>query len=148
MYRRERPIVREFQNEEFLYLRYRRDHWVEGQLDPAGLRFPKTSVYRSLFSEPADALFSEDGRYNGLGVVRFRVLDIPARVEQENGPAYVFHMEHVPLSDHYSHSEIWSRREDAVDHQDREPNKTVKLRFRIRLCQGIRQEQVCIEAVL
>ena len=40
------------------------------------------------FSEPEDALFSETGKYDGLGVVRFQVLDIPTRVEQEQGPAH------------------------------------------------------------
>jgi hypothetical protein len=145
MYRRDRPVVPVFDPNEQLYLRYRREHWVDGQLLPAGLRFPKTSVNRSRFSEPEDALFSEVGKYNGLGVVRFGVSEIPPRIAQPQGPAYVFFVAHAPLEENYSHSEIWS------DHQPRtgeykEPSKTAKLLFRIGLCRTILQDRVCIEA--
>jgi hypothetical protein len=147
MYRRGRAVVPGFDPDEFLYLRYAREHWVGGQLDPAGLRFPKTSVNRSRFSEPEDALFSEIGKYNGLGVVRFGVWEIPPRVDQDQGPTYVFFMKHVPLDDNYSHSEIWSDHgPNAGDY--RAPSKTAKLRFRLGLCQKIRQDRVCIEAAV
>jgi hypothetical protein len=147
MYQRGRPVVPEFYGDESLHLRYRQEHWVEGQLDPAGVRFPRTSVNRSTFSEPEDALFSDSGRYNGFGVVRFIVSNVPMRVAQSQGSAYVFFMVHAPLDDNYSHSEIWSDHEHRSG-QYKEPSKTVKLKFRILLCQKIRREHVCIEAVL
>ena len=130
-----------------MYLRYRREHWVNGQLAPSGVRFPRTSVNRSGFSEPEDALFSELGSYNGLGVVRFMVSGIPPRITQSQGPPYVFFMRHAPLDNNYSHSEVWSDHEHRTG-EYKEPSKTVKLQFRILLCQQIRQEHVCIEAVL
>ncbi len=147
MYQRGRPVVPEFRGDEALYLRYQSKHWVEGQLDPAGVRFPRASVNRSTLSEPEDALFSDSGKYNGLGVVRFIVSSISLRIAQSEGPAYVFFMEHAPLDDNYSHSEIWSDHEHRTG-QYKEPSKTVKLQFRTLLCQKIRQENVCIEAVL
>jgi hypothetical protein len=147
MYQRGRPVVPDFHPTESLYLRYQRKHWVEGQLNPAGVRFPRTSVNRSTLSEPEDALFSESGNYNGLGVVRFVVSNIPNRISQSQGPTYLFFMQHAPLEDNYSHSEIWSDHEHRTG-QYKEPSKTVKLEFRILLCQKIRQEHVCIEAVL
>src|SRR5690349_3120390 len=111
MYQRDRQIVPHFDSEERLYLRYFREHFVDGQLATGGIRFPRTSVTRGSLSEPEDALFSEDGRYNGLGVVEFRVSDIPERITQEQGPTYVFFVRHVPLHDNYSHSEIWADHE-------------------------------------
>jgi hypothetical protein len=147
MYRQGRAPVPDFDPGELLYLRYKCEHWVDGQLDPAGLHLPRTSVNRSRFSEPEDALFSEAGKYNGLGVVRFWVSEIPPRIEQQHGPAYVFFMTHVPDEENYSHSEIWSDHEPR-EGGCREPSKTAKMRFRVVLCQRIRQDRVCIEAVL
>jgi hypothetical protein len=146
MYQRDRQVVPDFDGGEFLYLRYGREDFVEGQLAPGGIRFPKTSVNRGSLSQPEDVLFAEDGKYNGLGVVEFKVSDIPPRIAQEQGPTYLFFMRHDPHTDNYSHSEIWS---DQATHTGdyREPSKTVKLKFRIHLCQRITHERIRIEAV-
>lgn len=146
MYQRDRQIVVDFDGAELLYLRYGREDFVNGQLAPGGIRFPKTSVNRGSLSQPEDVLFAEDGRYNGLGVVEFKVCDVPPIINQDQGPAYVFFMRHVPYVDNYSHSEIWSDQNPQTGDY-REPSKTVKLKFRIHLCQRIRQEQIRIEAV-
>ena len=106
----------------------------------------KQSVNRGLFSEPEDVLFSETGAYDGLGVVEFRVLDVPRRVEQAPGPTYIFFMRHEPSEQNYAHSEIWSTHEKRTD-DFKAPSKTVSLKFRIQLCQSIGREQVRIEAV-
>jgi hypothetical protein len=145
MYQRDRPVLPEFHENEALYLRYSRQSFIDGQLGVAAIRFPKSSVNRASLSEPEDALFSEDGEYNGLGVVEFRASCIPDRIQQANGPTYVFFMKHVPLSDNYSHSEIWSDHEPTAG-MYKVPSKTVKLEFRIRLCQRIGLEQIKIEA--
>ena len=170
MYQYGRPVLANFDRTEFLYLRFGREDFVQGQLAPAAVRFPKTSVNRGSLSEPEDALFDEGGKYDGLGVVEFAVSDIPEKVEQQQGPAYVFFMSHVPFEDNYAHSEIWSdqlpatavslptptlpaphseisRDQLATTRNYREPSKTVKLEFRIRLCKRITQERVRIEAV-
>lgn len=146
MFQRDRQVVPDFDELECLYLRYGAGAFLEGQLAPGSIRFPKTSVNRASLSEPEDALFAEDGRYNGWGVVQFRVSDLPSRIEQDHGPAYVFFMRHVPLSDNYSHSEIWSDQDPSTGDY-REPSKTVKFEFRIKLVQRIRREQIQIEAV-
>ena len=147
MYRRGREVVPDFAPEELLYLRYMSQHFVQGQLLPEGIRFQlKQSANRGRFTEPEDALFSETGEYDGLGVVEFRVADIPERVDQPEGPAYVFFMRHVPLETNYSHSEIWSDQEARAG-AFRAPSRTVSLRFRILLCTSIRQEQIRIIAV-
>jgi hypothetical protein len=142
LYKENREAIQDFGRDELLYLRYIRQHFVDGELQPAAIRSQlKQSVNRGRFSEPGDALFSETGKYNGLGVAEFRVEDIPARVEQPDGPAYIFFMWHEPLEDNYSHSEIWS------DHATRTggfrpPSRTVSLTFRIMLCRAIRQVRI------
>jgi hypothetical protein len=146
MYQRDRQVLPNFDGEEFLYLRYGREDFVSGQLAPGGIRFPKTSVNRGSLSQPEDALFAEDGKYNGLGVVEFKVSEIPPKIVQEQGPTYVFFMRHVPDSDNYSHSEIWSDQATQTGAY-REPSKTVKFKFRIHLCQRITRERIRIEAV-
>jgi hypothetical protein len=146
MYQRSRPVMPGFDGSESLYMRYGLNDFVGDQLAPGAIHFPKTSVNRGSLSRPEDVLFSEYGNYNGLGVVEFRVSDLPARIIQEQGPAYLFYMQHSPVPDNYSHSEIWSD-QDPPTGDYREPSKTVKLRFRIYVCQRITREQVRIEAV-
>lgn len=147
MYRRGRGVVPDFPQWEQLYLRYSRQHFLQGQLEPAAIRSQlRQSANREQFSEPEDALFSETGEYDGLGVVAFTVSDVPPIVSQPNGPTYVFFMCHEPEELNYAHSEIWS------DHEARtggfcRPSRTVSLEFRIRLCRVIRQQQILIEAV-
>ena len=147
MNRHGREVVADFAGSEFLFMRYMSQHFVQGQLLPEGIRSQlRQSVNRGRFSEPDDALFSETGKYDGLGVVEFRVADIPARLDQPNGPSYVFFMRHEPEDENYSHSEIWSDHE-ARTGGFRAPSRTVSLNFRILLCRSIRQEQVRIIAM-
>jgi hypothetical protein len=71
---------------------------------------------------------------------------VPAKVAQPQGPAYIFFLKHVPLPYNYAHSEIWSDQEPGTGNY-REPSKTVKLEFRVRLCQRIGLGNVLIAAV-
>ena len=147
MYRRGREVVPDFAGSELLYLRYMSQHFVQGELLPAGIRSQlKQSVNRGSFSEAEDALFSETGKHDGLGVVEFRVGDVPERVDQPQGPAYIFFMRHEPEEENYSHSEIWSDHETRTG-GFRAPSRTVSLSFRVLLCRSIRQEQIRIRAV-
>ena len=146
MYRRDRGAVQEFHPDELLYMRYMREHFLDGELLPTAIRSQlKQSVNRSRFSEAEDVLFSETGAFNGVGVVAFRVRDIPQRVEQPEGPTFVFFMRHEPEDTNYSHSEIWADHEERTG-EFRRPSRTVSLSFRIQLCRAIRREQVRIEA--
>jgi hypothetical protein len=145
MYRRGREVIPDFAGPEPLYLRYMRQHFVEGQLLPEGVRAQlKQSVNRGTLSEPEDVLFSETGEYDGLGVVEFRVADIPERIDQPHGPTFVFFMRHEPQDRNYSHSEIWSDHEAQAPVGFRKPSHTVSLKFRVCLCRSMRQR---IEAV-
>ena len=146
MYQRDRQVLPDFEGGESLYLRYGCQDFLDGQLLSSAIRFPKTSVNRGSLSEPEDVLFDENGMYKGLGVVEFKVSDLPPRVAQDQGPAYSFFMKHVPVSNNYSHSEIWSDQESMTG-QYKEPSKTVKTKFRIQLCQRISLAQIRIEAV-
>jgi len=103
-------------------------------------------VNRSSLSKPEDALFDEHGRYNGLCVVGFSVSEIPPQVDQPQGPAYAFFMHHDPQPDNYRHSEIWSDQIPGTGVY-KEPSKSMKLFFRIRLCQQISRENIQIAAV-
>ena len=146
MYQRDRQIVPDFDGTEGLFLRYSKDDFLDGQLGVDAIRFPTTSVNRGLLSEPEDALFHGDGQYNGLGVVGFSVADLPGQIYQQDGPAYVFFMRHVPLPENYSHSEIWSDQEPATGTY-RKPSRTVRLEFRVLLCKRITREKILIPAV-
>ena len=117
---------------------------MNGQLDPAAIRFPKQSVNRGSLSEPEDVLFHEDGKYDGLGAIEFKVADIPERVVA-NQTTYIFFLNHVPHEINYAHSEIWSDR-DPQTREYKEPSRSVKLEFRIQLCKQIRTENIRIEA--
>jgi hypothetical protein len=147
MYRHGREVISDFAGSELLYLRYSSQHFLQGQLEPPAIRSQrKQSVNRGRLSEPEDALFSEIGQYDGLGVVGFRVSDIPARVTQTQGPSFVFFMCHEPEDVNYAHSEIWSDHEHRTG-GFRRPNRAVSLEFRVRLCGAIRREQIIVEAV-
>lgn len=145
MYRRGRPVQPRFDLDEFLYLRYGSDDFVEGQLAPAAVHFPKQSVNRSSLSEPEAVLFHPEGRYNGLGAVEFQVGDIPETITPEQGATYIFFMRHEPHEENYAHSEIWSDQTPGTGAY-REPSKSVKLKFRIQLCRRIRTERIRIPA--
>jgi hypothetical protein len=146
MYQRDRPVIPHFDGTESLYLRYGVEDLLGDRLEWSAIHFPRTSVNRGALSEPEDVLFDETGKYNGLGVVGFAVSDIPPRITQNQGPAYVFFMHHDPHPDNYSHSEIWS---DQLPPKGiyKEPGKSVKLEFRIQLSQRISRQSVRIPAV-
>ncbi len=146
MYRKGRPVIPTFDFAESIFLRYGIDDFLDGQLIPAAIRFPKQSVNRGSLSKPEDVLFHENGKYDGLGAVAFTVVDIPERIIGDQGSTYVFFMHHDPHEDNYAHSEIWSDQEQRTG-EYRKPSPSVKLKFRIQLCQRIRTESIRIEAV-
>ena len=146
MYQRDRPVISTFDGDEMLYLRYGAEDFLGGQLEPSAIHFPRTSVNRGSLSEPEDVLFSEAGKYNGLGVVGFTVSEIPPRLAQSQGPDYVFFMSHEPHFDNYCHSEIWSDQVPSTGGY-KEPSKSVKLLFRIQLSQKITRDRVLIQEV-
>ena len=145
MYRRGRAVKPEFSPRELLYFRYGVDEFLAGELLPAAIRLPQ-SVNRGEFSQPEDVLFHPEGKYNGLGVIEFRVEEIPPTSEPGAGIPCKFFMKHLPEEDNYSHSEIWA---DQVPETGRfwKPGRTAKAAFRIKLCRRIRAERIRIVAV-
>lgn len=146
MLRNGRPEVPHFDRAELLYLRYgANDFREDGNLDPAALRCPGQSVNRGNFSSPEDVLFHETGKFNGLGVVEFRVQDIPETVSPEQGPGWRFFARHVPEESNYAHSEIGAALLSGTE-RSTSPSKSVKLKFRIHLSRLIREDRIQIRA--
>ena len=146
LYRRGRDVAPEFSGDESLFLRYRVEHFIEGQLTPYGIRSQlQQSVNRGNFSQAEDVLFSEAGEYDGLGVIEFFVAEVPPRIAQRDGPPYVFFLCHVPEETNYSHSEIWCDQEPPTG-GFRKPSRTVSLEFRSQLCRLLTVERIRIEA--
>jgi hypothetical protein len=134
MLRNGRPEDQGFGDGELLYRRYRREDLVDGKIVDASFRFPRLSVNRSKYSEPEDALFSEDGSFDGLGVLEVRVDVISIRLLDDSGAAFVFYPWHVPLDRNYSHSEVWCDREQARGEQV-VPSSTAKKKIRAKISQ-------------
>jgi hypothetical protein len=145
MYRRDRPVVPHFDSHELLYLRFGLDDFVDGQLVTAALRIPGQSVNRGSFSSPEDVLFHPEGDYNGLGAVEFKVEDIPVTVVGEQDSTFMFFMQHVPLEENYSHSEVWSDKPPGTG-DCRKPSRSVGLKFKAELCRRIREDRIKIPA--
>jgi len=80
---------------ERLFRRYRREDFVDSKFSPLGFAFPKQSVNREKYSYPADVLFSTTDKFDGWGVLYFRVQDLPAEFPPDNRQ-YTFFPRHVP----------------------------------------------------
>jgi hypothetical protein len=106
--------VNDFAPGELLYRRYRASDVKDNILLPSALKFPNRgqntgqSVNRSRFSRPADALWTETERLDGLGVFQFPVSCLPNELICSNtGRRFTFFPKHVPVKKNYAHSEIW-----------------------------------------
>lgn len=141
----DRPRVEEFLEDEQLYLRYASQNWVNGELDLSGVKLDKTSVNRSMFSQPEDALFSFENKYRYMGVLWFSVREIPSPVAKPPAPTSVFWPVHDPLEKNYSHSEIWSRKE-GFDEEYSKPSATIRVEFRLRLARVLTMDRIRIRA--
>jgi hypothetical protein len=137
MYRWWRAEVPEFQAEELLYRRYRRDDVSHGVIQDSALKFPKKdentgqSVNRSKFSKPKDALWSKTERLDGLGVFQFPVSCLPREaICPVTGESFTFWPKHVPLENNYGHSEVWSDRLPRANAGYVVPTKLVRKELR------------------
>ena len=107
-----RPVVPEFGPAEFLFRRYRTEHFQNGQFVPAAFRFTGTSgqsFIRSLFSQAEHALHRDccDGQVlDGWGVWECAVGDLPTPVLSKDGRAFDFFPKHAPKRTCYAHSEL------------------------------------------
>ncbi len=151
-----RPIDNDFDPDEPLYLRFQGD---DVRLDEDGnqilnegcIKYPAFSVNRGKFSEPDDVLFrtcvremaiargqdpskldiSKPTRFEGWGVARFQVRDIPP--PDESAPnTFEYCVAHDPCEDNYSHSEVRTLKNARFDPKVSLPTQ-VKKRYRFFL---------------
>ncbi|MBW4444358.1 MAG: hypothetical protein KME10_24695 [Plectolyngbya sp. WJT66-NPBG17] len=126
MYRAGRHVDPEFEDDELLYNRCQALHVAEQRLLPTGIKFPDWSVNRSKYSEPDDVLIPT---YLDWGIVEFQVDSVPKKLESLGNVVFEFKVEHDPVDDNYSHSEVRTYKE-GIHHKNVEVNKTVKKQFR------------------
>lgn len=126
MYKAGRPVDMNFDENEHLYVRCQKQH-IEGEkLLPTGIRFPDWSVNREKYSEPEDVLIPN---FSDWGIVQFKVKNVPELLESPGDIKYNFKVEHDPLEENYSHSEIRTYK-NGHHSKNLEVNKTVKKLFR------------------
>jgi len=107
MYRNGRPFNPQFEPGEALYRMFRPEAVEADRLLAAFIPFDAAmSVNRSKYSEPGDILSVLRLKYAHWGVVRFRVSDVPTRMESEAGVLFEWFVEHAPEEDNYAHSEV------------------------------------------
>ena len=119
----DRPAVQDFDPGELLYMRFPAGAFEDDRLNPDAIKMDQ-SVNRQRFSDPADVIFDENGRYDAFGVTFFKVEDIPKSVTGDGGTFRSFFAHHCPEQDNYSHAEV---RHNGPN----QPSKSVRKRFRI-----------------
>jgi hypothetical protein len=139
--RRGRPVDPVFAGDESLYRRVVASNLSGYVVDPLTITFPTWSVDRGKYALPEDVLLPH---YLDCGIAEFRVGDVPRRIDPADGKAYTFAVVHVPVEDHYPHSEVQSSQADDGE-RPREPGRLVQQQFRYTLARRmrvIRQPQV------
>jgi hypothetical protein len=126
MYRNGRSIDPCFDGDELLYNRCLLEHINGEQLLPTGIRFPDWSVNRAKYSEPEDVLVPD---FQDWGIAQFEVRNIPKSLISPGSVKFDFKVEHDPLNDNYSHSEVRTYK-NGQHSKDLDVNKTVKKEFR------------------
>lgn len=140
MSRRGRPIDPHFEPSEFLYRRCAIkdiDPQYSDRLYPDQIAFyPNWSVNRGKHSEWDDVLYPA---YANYGVARFSVGDVPVELISESGVCFHWRLNHRPLEENYSHSEVWSFKEGNHIPNNENPNaklpSLIKKKFRQLLCE-------------
>jgi hypothetical protein len=132
MFREGRPADQVFKPKELLFRRYLKEHFADGQIPDAYFNFPP-SLNRQKYSEPRDVIFSEDGCFDGWGVLEYRVDQMSFDLVHESA-GYSFFPKHTPDEANYSHTEIHCRRE-SDQRPEVHPNKAVRKKYRAKLSQ-------------
>ncbi|MCP4662813.1 MAG: hypothetical protein GY856_46060 [bacterium] len=100
----------------------------DGRIEPTSLASPDFSVNRAKYSEPDDVVLSQPN----CGIASFTVADVPELLLSKEDVEYRFSVEHDPLADNYSHSEVrsyerWRRL------APKKPPKAIRTLFRLTL---------------
>jgi hypothetical protein len=133
MYRSGRPVDMNFDDNENLYNRFRKEYLAEGKFLPTGIKFPDWSVNREKYSEPEDVLIPD---FHEWGIAQFKVGDVPDTLPSPGDIKFDFKVEHDPVEDNYSHSEVRSYK-NGQHTRKIEVNRTVKKTFRQILSEKI-----------
>lgn len=139
----DRPVVPEFEPAEFLFRRYRSEHFQNGQFVPAAFRFSSTSgqsLIRSLVSQAEHALHRDccDGQVlDGWGVWECAVGNLPTPVLSNDGRAFRLFPKHVPKRTCYAHSELWCQCHGSTGDAYEKPPLSVRETLRILLARVI-----------
>lgn len=87
------------------------------------------STNRQKYSQPEDVLYSSTNAYDGFGIIRVLVQDIPAPVTDNQQNNFWFRPCHLPEEDNYSHTHIQCENETPVG-QEVEGSKTARKKCR------------------
>jgi hypothetical protein len=144
MWQNGRPVDPHFEPTEALYYRCTPGHVInDGQsLSPAGIKFPNTSVNRGKYSEPEDVLISPvDKPIPGIELMKIAVFSVQDVTFSITLPLPAkscdFKVEHVPLPDNYSHSEVRAYKDGKFEEKT-SFGETVKKEYRARLAKVAR----------
>lgn len=126
MWRSDRPVDPDFDESEQLYNRCLAEHVENERLLPTAIKFPDWSVNRAKYSEPDDVLIPS---YQNWAIAAFAVGDVPKSLTSSGNVKYDFKVEHDPLDDNYSHSEVRTYKDNRHDKKI-DVNKLIKKQFR------------------
>lgn len=132
MFRNGRTIDPIFLPDEELYIRFDK---IDGEnVDPACIRAPIQSVNRSKYSQAEWVLLARYPQFLDWGYGSFKVRDIPESIKSEFNITHFFKVEHAPLDDNYSHSEVRAYKNGEPV---RRKNDAIRLKYRVILSQRI-----------
>jgi hypothetical protein len=132
MFRNGRPIDPNFLPDEELYIRFDR---IDGEnVDPACIKAPVQSVNRSKYSRAEWVLLARYPQFLDWGYGSFKVSDIPESITSEFNITHFYTVEHAPLDDNYSHSEVRAYKNGELV---RRKNDAIRLKYRVILSQKI-----------
>ena len=132
MFRNGRPIDPIFLQDEKLYIRFDR---IDGKnVDPACIRAPIQSVNRSKYSKAEWVLLDNYPKFLNWGYGSFKVWDVPESITSEFNITHFYKVEHAPLDDNYSHSEVRAYKNGELV---KRKNDAIRLKYRVILSQRI-----------
>jgi hypothetical protein len=147
VHREGRPVIEAFDDDELLYRRFLKAHFVGNELTPQYFKFPKPSFNRSKFSRPEDVLHIDCCEGNhlpvGWGVLEGKASELRVSALSDDKVTFALHPRHAPLEACYAHSELWCT--CPPDIKDVKPSPTARERLRIALSRVLK---IRIEATI
>ena len=132
MFRNGRPIDSVFSPDEELYIRFDR---TDGKnVDPGCIRAPVQSVNRSKYSKAEWVVLANYPKFLNWGYGSFKVCDVPESITSEYGITHFIKVEHDPLDDNYSHSELKAYKNGELVKRKYD---AIRLKYRVILSQRI-----------